>query len=169
MDGRDPTITSRTSIRPSGPFRRSTSRSSSSPMRSRCWRTWPAISKHCPSIADDILRRMRRIEELMREAEGISYCVEEIEREYEEVYPKTMEPSRRVRPCSSRRPVPAGVSRGRPLCEALRSRIRRFIGREDLKVRPVDRHSQSASAISRPPGRQPDRGAANRAAHADGS
>ncbi|TGY87480.1 P-type conjugative transfer protein TrbJ [Marinicauda algicola] len=40
------------------------------------------------SIADDILRRMRRIEELMREAEGIGYRVEEIEREYEEVYPE---------------------------------------------------------------------------------
>ena len=31
------------------------------------------------SIADDILRRMRRIDELMREAEGIGYGVEEIE------------------------------------------------------------------------------------------
>jgi len=40
------------------------------------------------SIADDILRRMRRIEDLMREAEGIGYRVEEIEREYEEVYPE---------------------------------------------------------------------------------
>ncbi|RAN41345.1 P-type conjugative transfer protein TrbJ, partial [Hyphomonas sp. GM-8P] len=40
------------------------------------------------SIADDILRRMRRIEELMREAEGIGYKVEEIDREYEEVYPE---------------------------------------------------------------------------------
>jgi len=40
------------------------------------------------SIADDILRRMRRIEELMREAEGIGYRVEEIEREYEEIYPE---------------------------------------------------------------------------------
>ena len=40
------------------------------------------------SIVDDILRRMRRIEELMREAEGIGYRVEEIEREYEEVYPE---------------------------------------------------------------------------------
>lgn len=40
------------------------------------------------SIADDILRRMRRIEDLMREAEGIGYRVEEIEHEYEEVYPE---------------------------------------------------------------------------------
>ncbi len=40
------------------------------------------------SIADDILRRMRRIEELMREAEGIGYRVEEIERDYEEIYPE---------------------------------------------------------------------------------
>ena len=40
------------------------------------------------SIADDILRRMRRIEDLMREAEGIGYRVEEIEREYEEIYPE---------------------------------------------------------------------------------
>ncbi|MEO0449257.1 MAG: P-type conjugative transfer protein TrbJ [Pseudomonadota bacterium] len=41
------------------------------------------------SIAEDILRRMRRIDELMREAEGIGYKVEEIEREYEEIYPET--------------------------------------------------------------------------------
>ena len=34
------------------------------------------------SIADDILRRMQRIEDLMRDAEGIGYKVEEIEREY---------------------------------------------------------------------------------------
>lgn len=40
------------------------------------------------SIADDILRRMRRIEDLMREAEGIGYRVEEVEREYEEIYPE---------------------------------------------------------------------------------
>ena len=40
------------------------------------------------SIADDILRRMRRIDELMREAEGIGYGVEEIERGYEEIYPE---------------------------------------------------------------------------------
>ena len=36
-----------------------------------------------------ILDRIRRIEELMREAEGIGYGVEEVEREYEEVYPET--------------------------------------------------------------------------------
>jgi type IV secretion system protein TrbJ len=41
------------------------------------------------SIADDILRRMQRIDELMREAEGIGYNIEEIEREYEEIYPET--------------------------------------------------------------------------------
>ena len=41
------------------------------------------------SIADDILRRMDRIEELMREAEGIGYKIEEIEREYERQYPET--------------------------------------------------------------------------------
>lgn len=41
------------------------------------------------SIADDILRRMQRIDELMREAEGIGYKVEEIERDYEEIYPET--------------------------------------------------------------------------------
>jgi len=40
------------------------------------------------SIADDILRRMRRIDELMREAEGIGYGVEEIERDYEVIYPE---------------------------------------------------------------------------------
>ena len=40
------------------------------------------------SIADDILRRMHRIDELMREAEGIGYGVEEIEREYEVIYPE---------------------------------------------------------------------------------
>jgi len=40
------------------------------------------------SIASDILRRMQRIDELMREAEGIGYKVEEIEREYEVAYPE---------------------------------------------------------------------------------
>lgn len=40
------------------------------------------------SIADDILRRMRRVDDLMREAEGIGYGVEEIEREYEDIYPE---------------------------------------------------------------------------------
>lgn len=41
------------------------------------------------SIANDILRRMRRIEDLMRQAEGIGYGVDEVEREYEEIYPET--------------------------------------------------------------------------------
>ena len=41
------------------------------------------------SIADDIQRRMDRIEQLMREAEGIGYRIEEIEREYEDHYPET--------------------------------------------------------------------------------
>lgn len=36
-----------------------------------------------------ILHRMQRIEDLMREAEGIGYKVEEIEREYEDIYPET--------------------------------------------------------------------------------
>ena len=40
------------------------------------------------SIANDILRRMRRIDELMREAEGIGYGVEEIESDYEVIYPE---------------------------------------------------------------------------------
>lgn len=40
------------------------------------------------SIAEDILRRMRRIDELMREAEGIGYGVEEVERDYEVIYPE---------------------------------------------------------------------------------
>jgi len=40
------------------------------------------------SIADDILRRMQRIDELMRRAEGIGYGVKEIEREYEIIYPE---------------------------------------------------------------------------------
>ncbi len=40
------------------------------------------------SIAEDILRRMRRIDELMREAEGIGYGVEEIEHDYEVIYPE---------------------------------------------------------------------------------
>ena len=51
------------------------------------------------SIADDILRRMRRIDELMREAEGIGYGVEEIERDYEVIYPEdygTEPPEHRV-------------------------------------------------------------------------
>lgn len=41
------------------------------------------------SIAADILRRLGQIDELMREAEGIGYRVEEIERKYEEIYPET--------------------------------------------------------------------------------
>ena len=40
------------------------------------------------SIAGDILRRMRRIDELMREAEGIGYGVEEVERDYDVIYPE---------------------------------------------------------------------------------
>ena len=40
------------------------------------------------SIADDILRRMRRIDDIMREAQGIGYGVVEIEREYEAIYPE---------------------------------------------------------------------------------
>lgn len=40
------------------------------------------------SIAEDIIRRMRRIDELMREAEGIGYGVEEVERDYEVIYPE---------------------------------------------------------------------------------
>ena len=36
-----------------------------------------------------ILDRIKRIEELMREAEGIGYGVDEVEREYEEAYPET--------------------------------------------------------------------------------
>ena len=32
---------------------------------------------------------MQRIEDLMRDAEGIGYKVEEVEREYEEIYPET--------------------------------------------------------------------------------
>ena len=39
------------------------------------------------SIAGDILRRTTRIDDLMREAEGIGYGVEEIEREYDAAYP----------------------------------------------------------------------------------
>lgn len=39
------------------------------------------------SIAEDIANRIRRIEDLTRRAEGIGYGVEEIEREYEEIYP----------------------------------------------------------------------------------
>lgn len=41
------------------------------------------------SIANDIRTRMQRIEDLMRRAEGIGYGVEEVEREYEEIYPET--------------------------------------------------------------------------------
>jgi len=40
------------------------------------------------SIAGDILSRMQRIDDLMREAQGIGYKVEEIERAYEEAYPE---------------------------------------------------------------------------------
>jgi P-type conjugative transfer protein TrbJ len=40
------------------------------------------------SIASDILSRMQRIDDLMRDAEGIGYKVEEIERAYEEAYPE---------------------------------------------------------------------------------
>ena len=40
------------------------------------------------SIASDILSRMQRIDDLMRDAEGIGYRVEEIERAYEEAYPE---------------------------------------------------------------------------------
>ena len=40
------------------------------------------------SIASDILSRMQRIDDLMRNAEGIGYRVEEIERAYEEAYPE---------------------------------------------------------------------------------
>lgn len=40
------------------------------------------------SLADDIRRRLSRIDALMREAEGIGYRVEEIERGYEEAYPE---------------------------------------------------------------------------------
>ena len=40
------------------------------------------------SIGEDILRRTRRIEDLMREAEGIGYRVADIERAYEEIYPE---------------------------------------------------------------------------------
>tara|TARA_R110001599_G_scaffold289769_1_gene492750 strand:+ start:230 stop:928 length:699 start_codon:yes stop_codon:yes gene_type:complete len=40
------------------------------------------------SIAGDILSRMQRIDDLMRDAEGIGYRVEEIERAYEEAYPE---------------------------------------------------------------------------------
>ncbi len=51
------------------------------------------------SIASDILRRMQRIDELMRQAEGIGYKVEEIERDYEVIYPEdygTEPPEQRV-------------------------------------------------------------------------
>lgn len=40
------------------------------------------------SIASDILRRLRNIDDLMRQAEGIGYRVDEIEREYEIIYPE---------------------------------------------------------------------------------
>lgn len=40
------------------------------------------------SIAKDILERMRRLDDLLRQAEGIGYKVEEIERDYEEAYPE---------------------------------------------------------------------------------
>jgi P-type conjugative transfer protein TrbJ len=40
------------------------------------------------SIARRILDRLARIDELMRRAEGIGYGVEEVEREYEEIYPE---------------------------------------------------------------------------------
>jgi P-type conjugative transfer protein TrbJ len=40
------------------------------------------------SIASDILSRMQRIDDLMRDAEGIGYRVEEIDRAYEEAYPE---------------------------------------------------------------------------------
>lgn len=40
------------------------------------------------SIANDILRRLQRIDQLMRDAEGIGYRVEEVERDYEEIYPE---------------------------------------------------------------------------------
>ncbi|WP_439621243.1 P-type conjugative transfer protein TrbJ [Hyphomonas sp.] len=40
------------------------------------------------SIASDIRRRMQRIEALMRDAEGIGYRVDEIERAYEAAYPE---------------------------------------------------------------------------------
>ena len=40
------------------------------------------------TIADDISRRLEKIEDLMRGAEGIGYKVEEIEREYEIIYPE---------------------------------------------------------------------------------
>ena len=40
------------------------------------------------SIASDILSRMQRIDDLMRDAEGIGYRVEEIDRAYEAAYPE---------------------------------------------------------------------------------
>ena len=41
------------------------------------------------NVAEAIIRdRIRRLYELMREAEGIGYGVEEVEREYEEIYPE---------------------------------------------------------------------------------
>lgn len=44
------------------------------------------------SLADDIRRRLARVDELMREAEGIGYRVDEIERAYEEAYPEDYGP-----------------------------------------------------------------------------
>lgn len=41
------------------------------------------------SIASDIRSRMQRIEDLMRRAEGIGYTVQDVERDYEEIYPET--------------------------------------------------------------------------------
>ena len=40
------------------------------------------------SIARGVLDRLARIDELMRRAEGIGYGVEEVERDYEEIYPE---------------------------------------------------------------------------------
>lgn len=40
-------------------------------------------------VAEAIIReRVRRIQELMRQAEGVGYGVQEVERDYEEIYPK---------------------------------------------------------------------------------
>ena len=42
------------------------------------------------NVAHAIIRdRIQRLYDLMREAEGIGYGVEEVEREYEEIYPET--------------------------------------------------------------------------------
>jgi len=41
------------------------------------------------NVAEAIIRdRVRRIQDLMRQAEGIGYGVQEVEREYEEIYPE---------------------------------------------------------------------------------